>query len=97
MQNVSLEAGGNGATALGYVNAHVQEQTVQLYKCRRFNYNFILTRELENWEGHRRTDLVRFGKFTGGSYLWPWKVEFGAQHNLSEIYSYSSCSTIFKF
>ena len=25
------------------------------------------------WEGHRRTDLVRFGVFTGGSYLWPWK------------------------
>ena len=25
------------------------------------------------WEASRRTDLVRFGKFTGGSYLWPWK------------------------
>ena len=25
------------------------------------------------WEGHRRTDLVRFGLFTGGDYLWPWK------------------------
>lgn len=25
------------------------------------------------WEGHRRTDLIRFGRFTGGSYLWPWK------------------------
>lgn len=29
-------------------------------------------REL-NLEGHRRTDLIRFGLFTGGSYLWPWK------------------------
>ena len=31
-------------------------------------------------EGHRRTDLIRFGRFTGGSYLWPWKgnVENGA-------------------
>lgn len=29
-------------------------------------------REL-NLEGHRRTDLIRFGKFTGGNYLWPWK------------------------
>jgi hypothetical protein len=29
-------------------------------------------REL-NLEGHRRTDLIRFGMFTGGSYLWPWK------------------------
>lgn len=25
------------------------------------------------WEGHRRTDLIRFGYFTSGSYLWPWK------------------------
>jgi hypothetical protein len=25
------------------------------------------------WEGHRRTDLVRYGKFTGASYVWPFK------------------------
>lgn len=25
------------------------------------------------FEARRRTDLIRFGKFTGGSYLWPWK------------------------
>jgi hypothetical protein len=25
------------------------------------------------WEGHRRTDLVRFGLFTGGDYIWSWK------------------------
>lgn len=25
------------------------------------------------WEGHRRTDLVRFNKFTDASYLWPFK------------------------
>jgi hypothetical protein len=25
------------------------------------------------WEAHRRTDLVRYGRFTGGSYLWEWK------------------------
>jgi hypothetical protein len=25
------------------------------------------------WEAHRRTDLVRFGVFTGGNYLWSWK------------------------
>ncbi|KPE52340.1 RagB/SusD family nutrient uptake outer membrane protein [Chryseobacterium indologenes] len=24
-------------------------------------------------EGVRRQDLIRFGKFTGGTYLWPWK------------------------
>jgi hypothetical protein len=25
------------------------------------------------WEGFRRTDLIRFGLFTGGDYLWDWK------------------------
>jgi starch-binding outer membrane protein, SusD/RagB family len=25
------------------------------------------------WEGHCRTDLIRFGNFTTGTYLWPWK------------------------
>jgi len=37
--------------------------------------DFILderSRELY-WECFRRTDLVRFGKFTTDSYLWPWK------------------------
>lgn len=37
--------------------------------------NFILDergRELY-WEGYRRTDLIRFGKFTSNSYVWPWK------------------------
>jgi hypothetical protein len=37
--------------------------------------DFILderSRELY-WEGLRRTDLVRFNKFTNSSYLWPFK------------------------
>ncbi len=25
------------------------------------------------WEAHRRTDLRRFGRFTGGDYVWSWK------------------------
>ncbi len=25
------------------------------------------------WEGHRRTDLVRYGLLTSGAYLWQWK------------------------
>jgi len=29
-------------------------------------------REL-SWEGKRRTDLIRFDKFTTSAYLWPWK------------------------
>jgi hypothetical protein len=26
------------------------------------------------WEGFRRTDLIRFNKFTQATYLWPWKA-----------------------
>lgn len=25
------------------------------------------------WEGHRRSDLIRFGKYTGSTYNWQWK------------------------
>jgi hypothetical protein len=37
--------------------------------------DFILderARELQ-WEGKRRTDLIRYDKFTTSAYLWPWK------------------------
>jgi hypothetical protein len=37
--------------------------------------DFILderAREL-HWEAHRRQDLIRFNKFTGGAYNWAWK------------------------
>ena len=70
--------GGSKATALGYVNdlrrraygsdtGNITEEALDL--------NFILderARELY-WEGHRRTDLIRFGKFTGNAYIWEWK------------------------
>jgi hypothetical protein len=42
-------------------------------------------REL-NLEGQRRTDLIRFGKFTGGSYLWPWKGNALDGTSISENY-----------
>jgi hypothetical protein len=69
-------AGGTTAEAISYVNRLRQ----RAYGNASGNVTTISTdfflderaRELY-WEGHRRTDLVRFGKFTGGSYLWPFK------------------------
>jgi hypothetical protein len=70
--------GGNTGQALQYVNqlrerayngpaGNIAQGDLTL--------DFLLderARELK-WEAHRRTDLIRFGRFTGGEYLWPWK------------------------
>jgi starch-binding outer membrane protein, SusD/RagB family len=65
--------GGNETTAISYINelrVRANSGTVSS-----IDLDFILderARELF-WEGHRRTDLIRFGQFTDGSYVWPWK------------------------
>jgi hypothetical protein len=67
--------GGNAGQALTYVNDVITRSKGTAITASQLDLNFILderAREL-NFEGHRRTDLIRFGKFTGGSYLWPWK------------------------
>ncbi len=74
---------GNATTALGYVNALRQRaygNTNGNITAGQLTLDFILderARELY-WEGTRRTDLIRFGKFTGGAYLWPWKGKVAA-------------------
>lgn len=74
---------GDAGTALGYVNALRQRaygNTTGNITAGQLTLDFILderARELY-WEGHRRTDLIRFGKFTGGTYLWPWKGKVAA-------------------
>ena len=68
--------GGSAATGLGYVN---------LLRQRAYGDNSgdFVTLTLQDildersrellWEGHRRSDLIRFGLFTGATYLWEWK------------------------
>ena len=71
-------AGGSAAQALDYVN-DIRERAYGdnsgNITSGELTLDFILderARELY-FEGHRRTDLIRFGKFTGGDYVWPWK------------------------
>jgi hypothetical protein len=70
--------GGDQATALGYVNAlreRAYGDTSGNITAADLTLPFILAergRELL-WEGQRRTDLIRFGEFTGGNYIWAWK------------------------
>lgn len=70
--------GGDLTTALGYMNAirtRAYGNTSGNINPSDLTLSYILderARELY-WEGHRRTDLIRYGLLTTGTYLWPWK------------------------
>jgi hypothetical protein len=70
------------ATALGYVNALRTRAGSPTIADAQLTADFLLderARELY-WEAHRRTDLIRYGRFAGGTKLWQWKgnVQAGA-------------------
>jgi len=72
-------SGGDINTAVQYINALRQRAynnvSGNINSAQLSAPDFILderARELY-WEGFRRTDLIRYNKFTSGSYLWPWK------------------------
>lgn len=75
-----LRGGTGGSTnqAVTYINDLRQRaygNTSGNITAAQLNLRFILDergRELY-WEGHRRTDLIRYGLFTGASYVWPFK------------------------
>ena len=75
--------GGDATVALGYINAlrtRAYGSSAGNITSGQMTADFILDergRELY-WEGSRRTDLIRYGKFTGGTYLWPWKGKAAA-------------------
>ncbi len=72
---VKRDGGGNEAQAVEYVNALRERAGEPTISAGDLNLDFILDergRELY-WECHRRTDLIRHNKFTGGNYTWSWK------------------------
>lgn len=76
-------SGGDLNTALGYINAlreRAYGNTTGNIASSDLTLDFILderSRELY-WEGHRRTDLIRFGKFSNTTYVWAWKGDVAA-------------------
>jgi len=79
-------AGGDIATAVGYVNT-LRQRAYKNSSGDITNSQLTLDLLLDErgrelyWEAHRRTDLVRFGQLTNGSYVWTWKgkVQAGTQ------------------
>jgi hypothetical protein len=72
-------AGGDQTTALGYVNALRQRAYQDAAKAsitsNELTIDFLLDEKGREfyYEAHRRTDLVRHGKYTSAEYVWPWK------------------------
>lgn len=88
---VARGAGGSMTKAVDYVNALRKRAGASTISV--ITPDFILderAREL-SWEMTRRTDLIRYGKFTTSAYLWPWKgnvkegVAVGQHRNLFPI------------
>lgn len=85
--------GGDIATATTYINkirqrAYGSTSQGQVTSAD-VTLDFILderARELY-WEGHRRTDLIRYGLLTTGTYLWPWKGGVASGTAKSDIYN----------
>lgn len=71
-------SGGDLTTAVGYINVLRERgygNTSGNITTAELTLDFVLnerSRELY-WEGMRRTDLIRYNRFTSGEYLWPWK------------------------
>jgi hypothetical protein len=63
----------DAATGLGYLNqVRTRAGASSLTSYTDMDVLDERAREL-NLEGHRRSDLIRYNRFTGGSYIWPWK------------------------
>ena len=71
--------GGDAGTALQYVN-NIRSRAYGGSNAGQWSSSDMTLQSLLDergrelyWEGHRRTDLVRYDQLTTSTYLWPWK------------------------
>ena len=72
---VARGGGGSIQTATSYINELRTRAGAPTITSSEFNIELVMderSRELY-WEGLRRSDLIRDGKFVSGAYLWPYK------------------------
>ncbi|MDH6303755.1 hypothetical protein M2459_000087 [Parabacteroides sp. PF5-5] len=82
-----LRSGGDTGSALGAINAlRTRAHASQLASISLDNILDEKSREFYA-EGHRRTDLIRYGYFTGAGYLWDWKGGSAQGTSVSSIYN----------
>jgi hypothetical protein len=85
--------GGDAATALQLVNnlrkrGYNGSSTATL-SAGELTLDYILDERGREffYEGQRRTDLIRFGKLTGSSYLWPWKGNVADGRSVADYFN----------
>lgn len=82
--------GGDAATALTLVNdlrkRSYSNDNAAVISAEQLTLDFILDERGREffYEAHRRTDLIRFGKFTSASYLWQWKGDVAEGRAVSD-------------
>lgn len=66
---------GNSAAAVTDINVVRQRANAGDITAADLNDKFLIDERAREfyYEGQRRTDLIRFGQFTGGTYNWAWK------------------------
>ncbi|MDR2919382.1 MAG: RagB/SusD family nutrient uptake outer membrane protein [Tannerella sp.] len=84
---------GSTSTALDYINK-VRERAFGNSDNNYKNFSNVELVDILNergfelyWEGHRRTDLVRFNMFSGSGYIWEWKGGIRNGRSVSSHYN----------
>ena len=81
--------GGSSVTAKDYINLlRTRANNTRMVTVGDLNLDLILNERMVELygEAHRRQDLIRFGKFTGGTYNWSWKGGVATGASISDIY-----------